>query len=158
MKEKTDHGGQRLKYILGKEAEEEATEQQQQYDNEQCDIVSKMKLVYKEIHIKEFRVTRNLNGINTRIIMVNRTPHIEMGTKVINSFKSEVHRIASKILDQIETLILPPVSWPVQRRLNYISRNINKVVGFGEYRSIAKGLFTRYENKSGFELPRQSGI
>ena len=54
---KTDHGGQRLKYILGKDAEEEeATEQQQQYDNEQCDIVSKMKLVSKEIHLKEFRV------------------------------------------------------------------------------------------------------
>ena len=110
MKEKTDHGRHKLKYILGKEAEEEAKEQQQQYHNEQCDITSKMKLVYKEIHIKEFRVTRNLNGINTRIIMVNRTPHIEMGTKVINSFKSEVHRIASKILGYIETLILPPVS------------------------------------------------
>ena len=52
MKEKTDHGRQRLKYILGKVAEEEATEQQQ-YDNNKCDIVSKMKFVYKEIHIKE---------------------------------------------------------------------------------------------------------
>ena len=43
MKEKSDHGRQRLKYIPGKGAEEEATEQQQQYDNEKCDIVSKMK-------------------------------------------------------------------------------------------------------------------
>ena len=110
MKERPDHGRHRLKYILGKEAEEEAKEQQQQYHNEQCDITSKMKLVYKEIHIKEFRVTRNLNGINTRIIMVNRTPHIEMGTKVMNSFKSEIYRIAGEILDYIETLILPPVS------------------------------------------------
>ena len=42
--------------------------------------------------------------------MVNRTPHIEMGTKVMNSFKSEIYRIAGEILDYIETLILPPVS------------------------------------------------
>ena len=49
---KTDHGGQRLKYILGKDAEEEDTEQEQQYDNEQCVIVSKMKLLSKEIHLK----------------------------------------------------------------------------------------------------------
>ena len=59
--------------------EEEATEHQQ-YDNEQCDIVPKIKLVYKEIHIKEFRAARYLNGINARIVMVNRTPHIDMGT------------------------------------------------------------------------------
>ena len=110
MRQKTDHGRQRLEYILGKEAKEEATEQQQQYDNEKCDIVSKIKLVYKEIHIKEFRVTGNLNGINTSIIMVNRTPYIAMRTKEINSFKSEIHRISGEILDYIETLILPPVS------------------------------------------------
>ena len=109
MKEKTDHGRQRLKYILGKETEEEATEQQQ-YDNEQSDIVSKMKLVNKKIHIKEFRVTTNLNGTNTRINVVNHAPHMEMGTKVINSFKSENHRIAGEVLDYTETLILQPVS------------------------------------------------
>ena len=109
MKEKTDHGRQRLKYILGKETEEEATEQQQ-YDNEQSDIVSKMKLVYKEIHIKELRVNTNLKGINTSIVMVNRTLHMEMETKVINSFKSEIHRIAGEILDYTEILILLPVS------------------------------------------------
>ena len=98
-----------MKYILGKETEEEATEQQQ-YDNEQSDIVSKMKLVYKKIHIKEFRVTTNLNGTNTRINVVNHVPHMEMGTKVINSFKSENHRIAGEVLDYTETLILQPVS------------------------------------------------
>ena len=109
MKGKTDHGRQRLKYILGKETEEEATEQQQ-YDNEQSDIVSKMKLVYKEIHIKELSVNTNLNGINTSIIMFNRIPDMEMETKVINSFKSEIHRIAGEILDYTEILILLPVS------------------------------------------------
>ena len=105
--EKTDHGRQRLKYIR-----KEATKQQQ-YDNKQCDIVSKINLVYKEMHIKEFRATRYLNGINTRIVVVNRTPHIDMGTKVINSFKSDIHQISSEILDYIETLILPPVNLPV---------------------------------------------
>ena len=69
--------------------------------------------MYKEIHMTEFRVTRNLNDINTRIIMVNRTPPFEMGTKVINSFKLEIHRIAGEISDYMETLILPPVSLPV---------------------------------------------
>ena len=76
-------------------SEEEATEHQQ-YDNEQCDIVSKIKLVYKEIHIKEFRATRYLNGINTRIVVVKRTPHIDMGTKVINSFKAEIIKFLVK--------------------------------------------------------------
>ena len=98
-----------MKYILGKETEEEATEQRQ-YDNEQSDIVSKMKLVYKEIHIKELRVNTNLNGINTSIIMFNRMPDMEMETKVISSFKSEIHRIAGEVLDYTEILILLPVS------------------------------------------------
>ena len=65
--------------------------------------------MYKEIHIKELRVTTNLNGINTRINMVNRAPHMEMGTKVINSFKSENHRIAGEVLDYTGTLILQPI-------------------------------------------------
>ena len=93
-------------------SEKEATKQQQ-FDNEQCDIVSKIKLVYKEMHIKEFRATRYLNGINTRIVVVNRAPHIDMGTKVINSFKSEIHQSSGEILDYIETLILPPLNLPV---------------------------------------------
>ena len=93
-------------------SEKEAAKQQQ-FDNEQCDIVSKIKLVYKEMHIKEFRATRYLNGINTRIVVVNRAPHIDMGTKVINSFKSEIHQISGEILDYIETLILPPLNLPV---------------------------------------------
>ena len=93
-------------------SEKEATKQQQ-YDNEQCDIVSKINLVYKEMHIKEFRATRYLNGINTRIVVVNRAPHIDMGTKVINSFKSEIHQSSGEILDYIETLILPPLNLPV---------------------------------------------
>ena len=45
--------------------------------------------------------------------MINRTPHIEMGTKVINSFKWEIHQIAGEISDYMQTLILPPASLPV---------------------------------------------
>ena len=78
-----------------------------------CDIVSKIKLMFKEIYIKEFTVTGNLNGINTRIIIVTRTPHIEMRTEVINSFKSDIHQISGEILDYIETLVLSPVSLPM---------------------------------------------
>ena len=78
-----------------------------------CDIVSKIKLKFKEIYIKEFTVTGNLNGINTRIIKVTRTPDIEMRTEVINSFKSEIHQISGAILDYIETLVLSPVSLPM---------------------------------------------
>ena len=66
--------------------------------------------MYEETHIKELRVSTNLNDINTSIIMVNRTPHMEMETKVINSFKSEIHRIAGEIWDYTEILILLPVS------------------------------------------------
>ena len=78
-----------------------------------CDIVSKIKLMFKEIYIKEFTVTGNLNGINTRIIKVTRTPDIEMRTEVINSFKSEIPQISGAILDYIETLVLSPVSLPM---------------------------------------------
>ena len=36
-----------------------------------------MKLVYKGLHKKDFRVTGKLNGINTWMIISNLTPHIE---------------------------------------------------------------------------------
>ena len=41
------------------------------------------------------------------MIMANITPHIEMRTKVINSFKSEIHRAAGKTVDYSKTLTLP---------------------------------------------------
>ena len=67
-----------------------------------------MKPVYEEIIIKEFRTTSNLNGVNTKIIMTNLTQHIEMWTKVIYSFKSEIYRSASEIVDYSKTLTSPP--------------------------------------------------
>ena len=52
--------------------------------------------MYGEKRVKEFRVTGNLNKSNTKMIMANITPHIEMRTKVIYSFKSEIHRGAGE--------------------------------------------------------------
>ena len=63
---------------------EEAKELQEDDDEEQYDTIPKIKLVYEVIRVKEFRVRENLNGVNTRIITGNLTPHIEMRAKVIN--------------------------------------------------------------------------
>ena len=49
---------------------EEEAEEQQQY-NEQYDTVPKMTLVYEAIRTKQFRLTENLNGVNTKMIMAN---------------------------------------------------------------------------------------
>ena len=90
-----EYGLERLKDIVEKEAEEEAKEQQQeeevpaaakeqqQDDDEQYDKVAKIKLVCEGKRVKEFRVTGNLNKSNTKMIMANITPHIEMRAKVI---------------------------------------------------------------------------
>ena len=58
--------------------------------------------------MKEFRVTGNLNGRNTRMIMDNITPHIEMRAKVIYSFKAEIHQSAGEIVDYSKILTSPP--------------------------------------------------
>ena len=51
--------------------------------------------MYVGINIKEFRGTANSNvATNTRMIRGNLTPHVEMRTKVIYSFKSEIQRSA----------------------------------------------------------------
>ena len=71
-------------------------EQQQDDDDERCDTVAKIKLVYKGRRVKGFRVTGNLNNPNTKIIMVNITPHTEMRVKVIYSFKSVIHQGAGE--------------------------------------------------------------
>ena len=106
MMENMGFGREKLKDIVEKEAEEEAQEQQQepaaakeeevkdqqlelpaakeqQQDDEQYDTVPKIKLVYERKRSRKFRVTGNLNGSNTKMIMANLTPHIEMRTKLI---------------------------------------------------------------------------
>ena len=74
------------------------TKEQQQDDDEQYDTAPKIKLVYEGKRVKESRVTGNLNSHNTKMIVANITPHTEMRTKVIHSFKSEIHRGAGEIM------------------------------------------------------------
>ena len=124
MMENMGYGQQeRLKGIVEKEAEEEepaaakeeeeeAKEQQDDDDDddddERYDTVTKIKLVYKGKRMKEFRVTGNLNRSNTRMIMDNITPHIEMRIKVIYSFKSVIYRGVSEIKPYSKTLDSSP--------------------------------------------------
>ena len=107
MMENVGYGQQkRLKDIVEKEAEEEkqpaaakeeedAREQQQALtakdDDGRYDTVVKTKLVREGKRVTEFRVTGNLNNANTRMIMANITPHIEMRVKVIYSLKSVIY-------------------------------------------------------------------
>ena len=42
------------------------------------------------------------------MITANLTPHTELRTKVIYSFKSEIHRGTGEIVDYSKTLFLPP--------------------------------------------------
>ena len=68
---------------MEKEAREEEKKEQQQQDHEEYDTGPEINLVHEGRHVKEFRVTGNLNNANTRMIMDNITPHTEMRTKVI---------------------------------------------------------------------------
>ena len=71
--------GQTMTYTVPNKAEKEDDNEQQQDDDEQYDTVPKRRLVYKGIRIKKFRVTKNLNSINTR--MANLTQRTKMRTK-----------------------------------------------------------------------------
>ena len=53
-------------------------------------------------------MTGNLNKSNTKTIMVNITPHIEMRANVFYSFKSEIQQGAGEIVPYYKTLISPP--------------------------------------------------
>ena len=85
-----------------------AAKEQQQDDDERYDTVTKIKLVREGRHVKEFRVTGNLNRSNTKMIMANITPHIEMRVKVIYSFKSVIYRGNGEIKDYSKTLDSAP--------------------------------------------------
>ena len=65
-------------------------------------------MVYEGKCVKGFRMTGNLNNPNTKKIMVNIAPHIEMRVKVIYSFKSVIHRGAGEIKPYSKTLDSPP--------------------------------------------------
>ena len=123
MMENMEYGQQeRLKDIVEKESqeeeqsaaakeEEEETEEQQQVPaaqhddgDERYNTVTKIKLMYEGKRVKQFKVTGNLNTPNTRIIMDNITPHIEMRVKVIYSFTSVIYRGSGKIQPYSKTL------------------------------------------------------
>ena len=120
MMENMGYGQQeRLKYIVEKDAEEEeqpttakeekeAKEQQQDDDDKRHDTVAKVKLVHEKKSVKEFRVTGDLNNYNTRMIMANITPHIEMWVKMIYSFKSVIYQGGGKIQPYSKTLESSP--------------------------------------------------
>ena len=126
MMENMGCGQERLKVIVEKEAEEEETKKQQQepaaakeeeeeevkdqqqglaaaieqqQDDAKYDTVPKIKLMQERKLMKLFRVTGNLNKSNTKMITDNITPHIEMRTKVIYSFKSEIPGSGGQIVD-----------------------------------------------------------
>ena len=94
MEKEAKEGEQQQKPVAVKEEDEKAKEQrqgpaavkeqQQDDDDERYDTVAKIKLVYEGKRVKEFRVTGNLNNANTKMIMDNITPHIEMKVKVIH--------------------------------------------------------------------------
>ena len=84
--------------------EKEVKEQDEQYD-----MVSKVKLVYEIKCVKEFRVTGHLNGTNTkRWLWITIHQILSWGTTVIYSFKSEIHRGAGEIADYSKTLTTLP--------------------------------------------------
>ena len=121
MMENMGYGQQeRLRDIAEKEAEEEeqpartkeeegqqqestAAQEQQQDDDERYDTVTKIKLAFEGRRVKEFRMTGNLNRSNTKMIMANITPDIEMRLKVIYSFKSVIYRGNGEIKDYSKT-------------------------------------------------------
>ena len=127
MMENMGYGQERLKDIVEKEAEEEQQQEEeeakeQQDDDERYDTIAKIKLAYKGRRVKEFRVTGNLNNPNTKMIMANITPHIEMRANVIYSFKSEVHRGVDDIVPYNKTLDSRPGMFTslkeIQKRLD----------------------------------------
>ena len=141
MMENMGYGRERLKDIVEKEAEKEAkvqqqeekevlsaaAKEQQQDDDEQYDTVGRIKLkfVYEGKPVKEFRLTRNSNRSNTRMIMNNTKPHTGMRTKVIYSFKSEIHRAGGAIKGYYKTLTSPQGMFTCLGEIQAYIENVN---------------------------------
>ena len=81
---------------------------EQQDDDERCDTVTKIKLVYEGKPVKEFRVTGNINRSNAKMIMDNITPNTEMRLKLIHLFKSVIYQGAGEIKPYSRTLNSAP--------------------------------------------------
>ena len=61
--------------------------------------------MHERKRVKIFRVTRNLNRPDTKTIMPNITPHIEMRVKLIYSFESVIYRDGGKIQPYSKTVM-----------------------------------------------------
>ena len=70
-------------------------------------MVPRIKLVHQEKRVIEVKVTGNLNGANTKMIMDIIIPHVKTSTKIICSYKSEIHRGAGEIMDYSRMLNSP---------------------------------------------------
>ena len=105
------YGQETLKDIVentAKEEEEEKEPQQQTQEEEKKEQKAVIPLTKEGTRVKNFRITRSMNRDNTKIIMDIITQHIEMRTKVVYSFKAEIHRGAGEIVDYSKTLSSPP--------------------------------------------------
>ena len=94
------YGQETLKYIVEDTAKEEEEPQQQIKE-------AVIELTKEGKRVKKFPFTPSMNRDNTKIIMDKITQHIEMRTKVVYSFKVEIHRRAGEIVDYSKTLSLP---------------------------------------------------
>ena len=63
--------------------------------------------MHQEKRVIEVKVTGNLNGANTKMIMDIIIPHVKTSTKIIYSYKSEIHRGAGEIMDYSRMLSSP---------------------------------------------------
>ena len=82
--------------------------------------------MYEGKRVKEFRVTGNLNKSNPKMIMANITPHIEMQTNVVYSFKLDIHRGAGEIVPYYKTLTSPPGMFTSLEEIQAYIENLNK--------------------------------
>ena len=93
---------------------------------------------------KRIQTDRKVYGVNTRMIMANITSQIEIKSKLIYSFKSEVHCGAAKIVDYNKKLTSPPSIFSNAEDFQaYIEECVKKLL---DLENMVKALFTRYKN------------
>ena len=102
------YGQETLKDIVENTAKEEEKEEPQQQTQEEQEKEAVIELTKEGTRVKKFRITPSMNRDNTKIIMDKITQHIEMRTKVVYSFKAEIHRGAGEIVDYSKMLSSPP--------------------------------------------------
>ena len=103
------YGQETLKDIVeNTAAKEEEEPQQQTEEKEEEEQEAILELTKEGTRVKKIQITCGMNRDNTKIIMDKITQHIEMRTKVVYSFKAEIHRGAGEIVDYSKTLSSPP--------------------------------------------------